>query len=130
MTPKHVLKSTATARLKDAEVLFNGRRYHGAYYLCGYAIELALKAKICKTLGWSTFPPVKSFDNYRSFITHRLDVLLSFTGQDKKIRTRHMADWSIIVDWNPELRYSPIGSITRKKAQEMIDSAKVIIKAL
>lgn len=44
------LKKIAAARLRDAEILYQGKRYDGAFYLCGYAVELTLKAKICKTL--------------------------------------------------------------------------------
>jgi HEPN domain-containing protein len=33
----------AEHRVQDAEVLLAGRRYAAAYYLCGYAMECALK---------------------------------------------------------------------------------------
>ena len=44
------LRKIAKARLKDAEALLAAHRYDGAIYLCGYAVELALKARICQTL--------------------------------------------------------------------------------
>ncbi|NLJ29092.1 MAG: HEPN domain-containing protein [Deltaproteobacteria bacterium] len=44
------LRKIAQARFKDADVLLKAWRYDGAIYLCGYAIELALKARICKIL--------------------------------------------------------------------------------
>ncbi len=50
MLDKKEVKKIARARLKDAEVLAASRRYEGAIYLCGYAVELGLKARICKTL--------------------------------------------------------------------------------
>lgn len=56
MTTITELRTLATARLTDSQVLFAGQRYDAAAYLCGYAIELALKARICKTLGWPNFP--------------------------------------------------------------------------
>lgn len=46
----------ARARLKEAQILFKAKRYDAATYLCGYAIELALKARICQTLGYIHFP--------------------------------------------------------------------------
>jgi hypothetical protein len=49
------LRKLVRARLKDAEVLCANRRYAGAVYLCGYAVELALQERICKTLGWQAF---------------------------------------------------------------------------
>jgi hypothetical protein len=39
----------ARARVADARVLLGAKRYSGAYYLCGYAIECALKACIGQT---------------------------------------------------------------------------------
>jgi HEPN domain-containing protein len=50
------LRTLARARLKDAQILFLAKRYDAATYLGGYAVELALKARICKTLGWTNFP--------------------------------------------------------------------------
>lgn len=50
------LKAVAKARLKDAHILYSYKRYDAATYLCGYSVELALKAKICNTLNWKGFP--------------------------------------------------------------------------
>ena len=50
------LSSIARARLKDASALVSKGRYDGAAYVCGYAVEIALKARIVKTLKWSGFP--------------------------------------------------------------------------
>jgi len=56
MTTIIELKALAKARLKEAQILFAAKQYDAATYLCGYAIEVALKARICKTIGWSKFP--------------------------------------------------------------------------
>ncbi|MDQ3373182.1 MAG: HEPN domain-containing protein [Acidobacteriota bacterium] len=125
------LKRIALARLKDAEILYGGKRYDGAVYLCGYAVELILKAKICKTLRWSDFPSTSSeFQGLQSFKTHRLDLLLSLSGQEGKIKTAFLADWSIVASWDSETRYSAVGTISKPAAFDMIESAKTIIKAL
>lgn len=125
------LKKIASARLKDAEILFKGKRFDGAVYLCGYAVELTLKARICKTLKWSGFPAANSeFQGLQSFKTHRLDLLLSLSGQETKIKTRYLADWSNVASWDSETRYSVIGTATQTDARDMIESAKIIVKAL
>jgi HEPN domain-containing protein len=125
------LKTIASARLKDAEVLFNGNRYDGAVYLCGYAVELTLKARICKTLKWNKFPLTNSeFQGLQSFKVHRLDLLLKLSGQENKVKTNFLSDWSIVVNWNSETRYSVIGSVSKTDASDMIESAKVIMRAL
>ena len=56
MATKTELRTLARARLKEAQILFEAKRYDAATYLCGYAIELALKARICQTLGYTHFP--------------------------------------------------------------------------
>jgi len=125
------LNRIASARLKDAEILYKGKRYDGAVYLCGYAVELTLKAKICKILKWSGFPSTNSeFQGLQSFKTHRLDLLLSLSGQEGKIKTAFLADWSIVASWDSETRYSIVGTVSKTDALYMIESAKVIIKAL
>lgn len=54
------LRAIAKARLEDAAVLAGKQRLDGARYLCGYAVELTLKARICATLNWSGFPETRS----------------------------------------------------------------------
>jgi len=56
MATKTELRTLARARIKEAQILFEAKRYDAATYLCGYAIELALKARICQTLGYTHFP--------------------------------------------------------------------------
>jgi hypothetical protein len=43
-------KSLADLRIEDARLLLRSGRQQGAYYLCGYAVECALKACIAKTV--------------------------------------------------------------------------------
>ena len=50
------LKALAATRLLEAKSLFNKRLYDGACYLAGYVVELALKARICKTLDLAGYP--------------------------------------------------------------------------
>ena len=50
------LETLAHDRLSDAEALLAAGRYDGATYLGGYVVELALKRRICQTLGWDAFP--------------------------------------------------------------------------
>ena len=55
------LDSIARARIEDAKALLTAGRFDGATYLCGYAVELALKSRICRTPTGRTSPaPVGS----------------------------------------------------------------------
>jgi HEPN domain-containing protein len=118
-------------RLKDSEVLLAGPRYEGAYYLCGYAVELALKACICRTLGWLGFPESgKEFEGLLSLKTHDLNILLRLSGRERNVKKRHLADWSVVAAWLPTIRYGPPPRILKAKAQRMLESAQEIVGVL
>ena len=124
------LKKLAISRLKDAEILLKSKRYSGAIYICGYAIELRLKNQICKKLKWADFPPGGSFGKYKSLKTHDLDVLLSFTGKEQKVKSSFLAEWSIVSQWNPEIRYNPISSVNKQDSLNMIASTQTLLTIL
>jgi hypothetical protein len=124
------LQKIARARLQDAEALFQSSRYDGSIYLCGYAIEIGLKNRICKTLRWKDFPPNGSFQGLQSFKTHSLDVLLKLSGAEDKIKQNFMVQWSIVAKWDPEARYEKVGSATQQGAKSMIEATKILLGAL
>ncbi len=131
MIPENELRRIAADRLKDATALLNAKRYDGATYLCGYAVELTLKARICKTLKWLEFPSTnKEFENYKSFKVHNLDVLLHLSGQEEKIKTRFFAEWSSVAQWDPTSRYQSIGTVNKTDAEDMINATKTLIGSL
>ena len=101
------LKILAKARLDDAITLYKQERYEGAIYLCGYAVELALKYKICQKLGWNEYLPAK-FDNERTFYTHKLEELKFLSGMQDIFddsSTQLWRYWKTIISWNEQLRY-------------------------
>lgn len=125
------LRKIAKARLKDAEALFAARRYEGAIYLSGYAVELGLKARICKTLRWSQFPSTASeFRDYQSFKTHDLDVLLHLSGLEDKVKATALAEWSAVAQWDPEARYQPIGHARSADVKLMLSATAALLKTL
>ena len=125
------LKAIARARLADAEALLEARRLDGSAYLCGYVVELALKARICRTLKWSGFPEKRSeFEGLQSFKTHDLDVLLRLSGREQYIKVNLFPEWAVVSQWNPEARYRAVGTVTAAKAQDMISAAQKILAKL
>ncbi|MBI4471948.1 MAG: HEPN domain-containing protein [Acidobacteria bacterium] len=125
------LKSTARARLRDAEVLLKAKRFDGAFYLCGYAVELALKARICRTLKWPGFPETnKEFEGLQSIKTHDLEILLRFSGVEDRVKTKYFAEWSQVLDWNSQKRYQSSGQTTSQQATDMVTCAKRLLTAL
>ncbi|MGV7208413.1 HEPN domain-containing protein [Oxalobacteraceae bacterium A2-2] len=131
MLTTKTLRQLSSARWQDARILYETRRYDGAYYLCGYAVELALKARICRTLRWPGYPSTnKEFEHFRSFKVHDLEVLLQLTGREAFIKNTHFSEWSEVSLWNPEVRYQQGGNTTAHQAHRMLRSASVVISRL
>jgi HEPN domain-containing protein len=125
------LASTARARLIDAELLSAAGRYDSAVYLCGYAVEMQLKAAICQTLGWDEFPSSSGeFEKLRSFRTHDLTVLLRLTGKRAAIAKSYQNEWKEVETWNPEIRYNPAGSTDEQRARSMLAAATTLLRVL
>jgi HEPN domain-containing protein len=127
-------RKVARQHLKDARALHKAKRYKGAAYLCGYAVEVALKVRIAKTLRWLTYPDSDGHKaKYRSFIRHDLEALLELSGQESKIRSSASltSHWSHISKWDPEMRYVlPPPHITRASVKDMIESADELLRVL
>ncbi len=131
MIDRAELRNIASERLKDAEALLSAGRYDGSIYLGGYVVELALKNRICVVLNWRAFPQTSSeFQNYKSFKTHNLDILLSLSGSEDEIKSQYLAEWSAVAAWDPEARYNPSGSASMADAEFLIEAAKILLDVL
>jgi HEPN domain-containing protein len=125
------LKAIARARLADAEALLKAGRLDGSAYVCGYVVEMALKARICKTLKWPGFPATRSeFEGLQSLKTHDLDVLLHLSGREQYTKVRLFPEWTMVSQWNPEARYQAVGTVTAVTAEGMIAAAQKILSRL
>ncbi|PJE51570.1 MAG: DNA-binding protein [Candidatus Yanofskybacteria bacterium CG10_big_fil_rev_8_21_14_0_10_36_16] len=118
-------KKLALRRIREAITLFNNKEYSGAYYLAGYAVELALKACYCKNVKEKSFPPKKSV--YQKLYSHDLNDLLSVSGIKWAFDKRAGKDkgfesnWSTVKDWTEESRY---GICKKTDAEALINSIK------
>ena len=125
------LDNIARARIEDAKALLVAGRFDGATYLCGYAVELALKSRICRTLNWPDFPSTGGeFEPYRSFQTHDLNVLLRLSGQEVRIKRNHFALWNAVAAWKVESRYNVAGTAGQRRATTMIQAAEALVVIL
>ena len=131
MIPVAELDNIARARIEDAKVLLTAGRFDGATYLCGYAVEIALKARIYRTLDWAEFPSTGGeFQPYRSFQTYELDVLLRLSGQEGRIKQNHFPFWNAVAVWKVESRYNVIGTAQQADATAMINAAEELVAVL
>ena len=125
------LRAISAARLDDAQALFDAGHYDGVVYLCGYAVELALKARICETLNWSGYPATnREFRDYQSFRTHDLKVLLRLSGQESRIMQDLPDTWWAVSNWDPDLRYRIPGSASQSGAATLLERMRQVMQAL
>lgn len=111
-------------------MLLRAKRFDGAWYLCGYAVELALKARICRTLKWADFPESsQDFNGLQSLKTHNLEILLRFSRVENKVKTRRMAEWSKAVGWRPDRLYQN-RLATAQQSAEMVKCVERLLEVL
>jgi len=75
-------KQTAYEKLLDAQCLLEGDRYAGSMYLAGYALEIALKVKLCHIHERIEFPENRSECDVitKKWFKHNLEQLEGYTN--------------------------------------------------
>lgn len=112
-------QNVAMERLEDARQLLDAGRWAGSYYLAGYAIECALKARVSKLTQAETFPPRDTKLHY----SHDLNKLLAIGGLDTEFAVAQKENaalrdnWKIVKDWTEESRYLSKGEA---QARELV----------
>ena len=148
MISKPTLRELVNLHVRDAEVLLQNRRYHSSIYLAGYAIEVALKYKICRMYFFTKgFPETKAeFESYypakgskkhlrqaiktvQEIRNHDLSKLLFYSGSEVKIKLNLFNEWNLIATWKPEMRYH-IDTIRKAEAQSNLVAIRKILKEI
>ena len=102
------LQQLAELRVQEAKCLLSASLYDGAYYLCGYAVECALKACIAKKTREHDFPDLELV---QGSYTYKLQKLIDVAGLEQV--WRHHCDqnptfrayWNTVKDWRETGRY-------------------------
>jgi hypothetical protein len=105
------LQAIANAKLQDAELLFQNERYSNAYYLFGYAAEIAIKSRISRLFQPDTIPDKKFVQDIYSHDLNRLVALAGLSVDLTESRTASPVfdgHWSAVSDWNEASRYGMI----------------------
>ncbi|HEY7156545.1 MAG TPA: hypothetical protein VH575_21435 [Gemmataceae bacterium] len=124
------LQNLAKVRLKDAKALLGRRRRSGAYYLCGYAIECALKACILRYLGESgaIFGDPSYLKRLADCWTHDLVKLVNLAGLDAEFGIARAANpvlenfWRVTKDWKETSRYEEKSEAEAKTLYEAVNN--------
>ncbi len=124
MPTRTELKKLARLRLREAECLYRSGFYSGSEYLCGYVVELALKARICKVLNLEEYPA----DDLKIAKTHDFDVLKLLAGLKQELgpggNKELWENWTASTKWRPELRYQLPAKASRETTKLAIESIK------
>lgn len=102
------LQAYAQAKIDDASILLQNRRFSNAYYLAGYAVELGLKACIARHINAETIP-----DKYfiKNILDHQFPKLIGLAGLATELKDQKdndpdfAANWAIVSEWSPDARY-------------------------
>lgn len=136
-TPEQI-RDTAFERLEDAKMLSETGRWHGAFYLAGYALELMLKYKICVRFGTPNLfdedvPAALAVEGVgnvrRSVKIHDLHSLLIYSG----LRPNFHVKWlnvegreffllrGFLSKWDESCRYKPEGFVDKDDVIDIIE---------
>jgi len=151
MIPIVDFENIARTRLGDAQCLLEQGHLDGAFYLGGYAVEIAFKIRLCKIENLSGFPSDK--DDFNSFKQNglintsyrkdqwfdhsleRLKILIEKTEQQKGMQSidfeyDYSEDWGFVIEWNETKRYQEIGSYNLEKVTNFVKSIENILPVI
>jgi HEPN domain-containing protein len=116
-------QALAETRLLEAKALLDLGMWDGAYYMAGYAVELAFKACIIKMLRARDAFPDRDFS--RDCYTHGLKKLVAVAD----LTTAHAAAlasdpvlkqyWSRVEEWSEQTRYH---RVLQTEAEELYEA--------
>jgi HEPN domain-containing protein len=115
-------------RLEDAKALLGRKRWSGAYYLCGYAVECGLKACLLRYVGESTaiFGDREYLRKLADCWTHDLVKLVSLAGLDAEFgaargtNTNLERFWRVTKEWKEPARYEEKTEVEAKALYEAV----------
>src|ERR1051325_972155 len=117
------LHRLAEERLLEARALLAAKRWSGAYYLAGYAVECGLKACVVVRLKGSEDFPERKFSE--QCWTHNLEQLVTVAGLKAQLNADIASDaelldnWDVVKGWNEARRYE---FIPRDRAENLYEA--------
>lgn len=105
------LQALSKIRRREAAELLKAKRYEGAYYLAGYSVECALKARIARQTKKHDFPDK---DLASKVYVHNLAQLLRLADLERDLEHDMKAskalelNWAVVKDWNESSRYHAV----------------------
>jgi HEPN domain-containing protein len=125
-------QAISAAKCDDAVLLLANGRYSNAYYLAGYAVEIALKACIARQISAESIPD-KNFilDTFK----HDFRTLIGVAGLSRVLKEAQEADpdfaanWALVSEWKPDVRYEVVDPVSAQFiAQAITDPNSGVLK--
>jgi hypothetical protein len=111
-------------RQRDARALLAAKRYQAAFYVAGYAVECALKARISRATCRHDFPDKNRVNQAH---THDLETLLRLADlwdpdgkRPKGASAAVVVSWGLVANWDEKVRYG--AAVDAKFAKEYLDA--------
>jgi hypothetical protein len=127
------LEKIAWGRLADAEWLIKGQRFDGAIYLCGYCLEIAFKARLCKDANRADFPETSAEfkqQNLKHWQTHSLKELSELCHLDRIFKKKYKREFFTIRRiWSVEMRYK-LSYLQKEDAEDFLAAIKTLLKVV
>jgi hypothetical protein len=111
------------AKVKDARLLYDHKRYSNSYYLYGYAIEIGLKACIARQVSAQTIPDKAILSG---FLDHQIGRLVGLAGLADALKNAKQtlafdSRWSVVAEWSVDARYDMIDSVTATAMADAVE---------
>ena len=120
-------------RMADAEVLFAGRRWRGAMYVAGYAVECRLKYKLMRQ--WKCFnleelgARLVGRGVVETVFTHNLEALIQICGGWNRLRANDdmWRAYGVVSSWQPAWRYNA-DLASHRDARRLLAAAQQVLE--
>lgn len=122
---REFLQRLAERRLREGQTLLDAGHHSGAYYLAGYAVELALKACIANQFKAEAIPDWPYFRDAR---THKLLDLVGLAGLQTELREVRSKDaefdlnWEAVSNWKTDSRYEETSAALVEQFMEALEN--------
>ena len=127
------IQALAKSKIDEADCLLKNKFYDAAFHIGGYAVELMLKARVCKTLGIDDFFQFNKGKQelYKPYKVHDYEYLIILSGiymefEQAQTDVSFKAHWSVVSQWNEGYRY--LTGKSEKDAKDFLTSLGIIVR--
>ena len=120
------LRLRAQEKIDDANLLFDHGRYSNAFYLYGYGVEFALKARIAKRFLQDAIPDRAVV---RDVFVHDIEKLIRVADLIEELKAERQSygfgiNWATVTTWSEESRYESVGVVRATAMRHAVTDAQ------